>query len=41
MQFLLYDAGQGVYVVVLPLVSHAFRSALWPGDAAGATLVVA
>ena len=28
-QFLLYDAGGGMYAVILPLVGNTFRSALW------------
>jgi len=34
-QFLLYDAGEGIYVLMLPLVGNTFRSALW-GEANGA-----
>jgi hypothetical protein len=33
-QFVLYDAGDGVYAVMLPLVGNTFRSALW-GEANG------
>jgi len=31
-QFVLYDAGQGMYVVMLPLVGNTFRSALWGAE---------